>query len=110
MERFVKGDVVITDFPFSDLSKSKRRPAFVIKDLVGNDLMLAQITSKFVFDSYSIRVIDADFEDGSLKQDSFVRPNRLFTADQKIILYKIGKLNKPKIEQIVNKIIEIIKS
>ena len=30
MARFIKGDVVIIPFPFSDLSGSKRRPAFVI--------------------------------------------------------------------------------
>jgi mRNA interferase MazF len=31
MAEFVKGDVVIVPFPFSDLSQTKRRPAFVIK-------------------------------------------------------------------------------
>jgi mRNA interferase MazF len=33
MERFVKGDVVVIPFPFSDLSGSKKRPAFVLADL-----------------------------------------------------------------------------
>ena len=30
MERFVKGDVVVVPFPFSDLSMVKRRPALVV--------------------------------------------------------------------------------
>ena len=34
MGRFVKGDVVIVPFPFSDLAQAKRRPALVVADLV----------------------------------------------------------------------------
>jgi hypothetical protein len=45
MGRFVKGDVVVTPFPFSDLSDSKRRPALVAAALKGGDVILCQITS-----------------------------------------------------------------
>jgi mRNA interferase MazF len=37
METFVKGDIVIVPFPFSDLSNSKKRPALVLANLEGND-------------------------------------------------------------------------
>ena len=33
MEGFVKGDVVVIPFPFSDLTGAKRRPALVIANL-----------------------------------------------------------------------------
>jgi mRNA interferase MazF len=46
MEEFVKGDVVVVPFPFSDLSEAKRRPALVIADLAGDDFVLCQITSQ----------------------------------------------------------------
>ncbi len=36
MERFVKGEVVVVWFPFTDLSDSKKRPALVLADL--NDI------------------------------------------------------------------------
>lgn len=45
MGKFVKGDIVIVPFPFSDLSSSKKRPAMVISDLKGDDIILCQITS-----------------------------------------------------------------
>ena len=32
MERFVKGEVVVVPFPFSDLTQAKRRPALVITE------------------------------------------------------------------------------
>jgi mRNA interferase MazF len=86
--RFVKGDVVVVPFPFSDLSQAKRRPALVITSLEGDDLILCQITSQSVRDSYAVALDDGDFESGALNRASNVRPNRLFTADTHIILYK----------------------
>lgn len=38
MEKFIKGDVVVIPFPFSDLSQSKRRPALVVANLKGDDI------------------------------------------------------------------------
>ena len=61
MERFVKGDIVVVLFPFSDLSDSKRRPALVLADLIGDDIILCQITSKDVSDIYSIPLVQNDF-------------------------------------------------
>ena len=108
MATFVKGDVVVIPFPFSDLSQSKRRPALVLASLEGNDAILCQITSKNIKDNYAISIDDADFESGSLKQASNVRPNRLFTADTHIILYRIGIIKKEKLAQVINKVVEII--
>jgi len=107
--KFVKGDVVVVPFPFSDLSQAKRRPALVISVLEGDDLILSQITSQFVRDNYAISIQGKNFEEGSLKQESNVRPNRLFTADSHIILYRIGSLKKDKLNEIIEKIIEIIR-
>ena len=78
MARFVKGDIVVMPFPFSDLSGAKRRPALVITNLKGEDLILCQITSKKVKDEYAITITDEDFDEGSLKQESNVKPNKIF--------------------------------
>lgn len=109
MAKFVKGDVVVVPFPFSDLSQSKRRPALVLTILQGNDLILCQITSKNVKDDYAIAVEQNDFASGNLNQDSNIRPNRLFTADGQIVLYRIGNIKKIKLDLVIKKIIEIIK-
>lgn len=72
MAKFVKGDVVVVPFPFSDLTQSKRRPALVITALDRDDLILCQITSQTIKDKYAISVNDNDFETGGLKQPSQV--------------------------------------
>lgn len=96
MAKFVKGDIVVIPFPFSDLSQAKRRPALVLAVLQGNDLILCQITSKSVQDNYSIPFDQNDFASGSLNQKSNIRPNKLFTADSQIIfvLYRQDKENQ----------------
>jgi len=60
LARFVKGDVVVVPFPFSDLSQSKRRPALVIAELTGKDVILCQITSQWINDEYGIRIDNKD--------------------------------------------------
>ncbi len=108
MARFVKGDVVVVPFPFSDLSQSKRRPALVIANLRGDDVILCQITSQDVRDEYAVSLTEADFEAGNLQRDSNVRPNRIFTADKKILLYKVGSIKTDKLGEIVAKLVEIL--
>jgi mRNA interferase MazF len=109
MARFMKGDVVVVPFPFSDLSQSKRRPALVVTPLDGHDAILCQITSKTIKDTYSISIDDPDFASGSLKQESNIRPNRIFTADSNIILYRIGTIKREKLSKVIKTIIKIIK-
>jgi mRNA interferase MazF len=109
MAKLIKGDVVVVPFPFSDLTRSKRRPALVVSKIEGYDLILCQITSQSVKDIYAISLDDKDFETGSLKQTSNVRPNRIFTADSHVVLYKVGNLKIEKLNEIIEKVVEIIR-
>ena len=96
MGKFVKGDVVVVPFPFSDLSNAKTRPALVITRLSGDDVILCQITTPYRIDGYSISLLNTDFASGSINHDSYIRPNRLFTADSNIIIRKAGKISRKK--------------
>lgn len=109
MEELVKGDVVILLFPFSDLSSAKKRPAIIVAKLTGNDLILAQITSVERTDKYAINLNNKDFKQGSLPQESIIRPNKLFTADKLLISYKIGTLKENKVKEIENELVNIFK-
>ena len=108
MAAFVKGEIVVLPFPFSDLSSSKRRPALVLADLEGNDVILCQITSKNTKDKNAISLLKSDLISGSLLVDSNIRPNRLFTADKQIIAYTLGKISLTKYREVTNIISALI--
>ncbi len=105
----VKGDVVVVPFPFSDLTGAKRRPALVLAAPGGNDLILCQITSQAVRDPHAIALTNADFETGSLRRDSNARPNRIFTCDRSLILYKAGSLKQEKMREVVDGAVKILR-
>ncbi len=91
---FEKGDVVVMHFPFSNLADSKKRPALVLANLNGTDRIVCQITTNATIDDYSITLDSRDFSHGSLSRASIIRPNKIFTADESIILYKAGRLSR----------------
>ena len=110
MGKFIKGDVVVIPFPFTDLSDSKKRPAFVIADLPGDDIIVCQITSKAKSDPFALPIGSSDFISGNLPIESFIRPNKIFTADKNLILSVVGHLSEIKIQDAINAIISIISS
>jgi len=69
---------------------------------------LCQITSQAKADEYSIRLDDGDFVLGGLNQSSRIRPNRLFTADSGIIVYRAGHVSEDKLNEVVDGLIAII--
>jgi mRNA interferase MazF len=70
MAQLVKGDVVVVLYPFSDLSIAKKRPAFVVAELNGEDVILRQITCQALRDGYANSLRSGDFSEGNLNQDS----------------------------------------
>lgn len=109
MERFIKGNVVVIPFPFSDLSATKRRPALVLANLAGNDILLCQITSQCPDEKYAVSLKITDFTSGSLPVNSYIRPARIFTADKNIILKNAGIVSNEIINKTIENIINILK-
>lgn len=99
MGKPVVGDVVVLPFPQTNLQAGKRRPALVLADLPGDDLILCQITSQAHFDRFSVPLGAADFERGRLAVNSFIRPNRLFTVEQSVILYAAARVSEAKLNE-----------
>ena len=104
MAKPVAGDVVVLPFPQTNLQAGKRRPALVVVDLAGDDLILCQITSQAHHDSYSISLDTNDFQTGRLAVRSYVRPNRLFTVEQSVILYTAARLTSAKLDETLAKL------
>lgn len=73
------GSVVLLAFPFSDLSRSKLRPAVVLADADRGNRVLCQVTSNAYGDPRAVELTAADFASGGLRLTSYARPTKLFT-------------------------------
>lgn len=106
---FESGELVVIPFPYSDLSKSKMRPALILADLTKDDFIMVQITSRSYDDIYSIQISTNDLDCGSLNFDSYIKYSKIFTANSNIILKRIGKLKKNKLDLVINELVKLLK-
>ena len=104
MGKPVVGAVVVLPFPQTNFQAGKRRPALVVANLAGDDLILWQITTQARSDVYSVPLVTTDFEHGRLAVDSFIRPNRLFTVEHSVVLYTAAKVTDANVQEVRAKI------
>lgn len=101
-----RGDVVLVDYPFSDRTGSKVRPALVVQANWLNrritDTILAAISRSAHRASATQLLIDISTPDSSqtgLRQNSMIQCENLLTFDQRLIIAKIGELSPPLAQQ-----------
>lgn len=90
------GDVVLVNFPFTDLSGAKLRPALIVARPSGEDYVLAFLSSQVGGgDSSAEHVLDpTDQEFGvtGLKSASLIRLNKLATLHRNLVQRRIGRI------------------
>ncbi len=109
MGKPIVGEVVVVPFPFSNLKGKKRRPALVLAQAEFNNLILCQITSKPYSSQTAIQLELTDFLWGRLPITSFVRPDKLFTAEPHLIISTVGGLAIPKLKQIIDQVRDVFR-
>lgn len=110
MEGFVKGEVVVVEFPYSNLKNTKRRPVLVLKVPKGEDIIVLQITGSSYEKSVEIPIKNEDFKQGSLKKDSFVRIDKIASIERFLIKYKVGSLKPDKFNDLSEKVCLFLKN
>ena len=103
------GLVVLVRFPFSDLSSSKLRPALVVAPAGGSDWILCQITSNPYSDGNAVRLTESSFIQGGLSRESFVRPAKLFTANEAILVRSVGLLAQPALRAVLDALVRLFR-
>lgn len=107
-----RGTVILTPFPFTDLTKNKVRPALIVSSnkRKDNDIIIAFISS--VLDSVNLSgtdiLLDSKemyFKETGLKTTSVIKTDKLATIDKKIILGELGSIDK----ELVRKVDENLK-
>jgi len=110
MAPLAAGAVVLVYFPFSDLSQSKLRPAVLLAEVGRDDWIMCQITSRPYADPGAVELSDADFVAGTLQRVSYARYTKLFTANMTLIAASVGELNSEKHQEIVGKLINLLRA
>jgi mRNA interferase MazF len=100
MAGFVSGDVVVLPFPFADNSGFKKRPALIVSVFSAKEMIVCAITSQTVRDEFCVSLLEADFMEGGIRSDSYIRPNYVFTVRSEIISYRAGTLVPQKMEEV----------
>ena len=93
-----KYDIILVNFPFSNLKQSKLRPALVIKSLEGENTILCQITTKRrdIF-KYEI-ILNRKSCEGDIRFNSNIYIDMIFTLHESLIVNKLGYIKDEKVK------------
>ena len=96
---YSKGDIIIINFPFSDLINAKKRPMVVLAEK-GEDIIGCAITSNPNSEGIPID----NFEEGSLPLKSKIKYWQIHTFLKDLTIKKIAKISKKTHKELLNKI------
>jgi mRNA interferase MazF len=109
MGAFAAAQVVVLPFPFSNLAGQKHRPALLLASVGRGDWIACQITSNPFADPLAIQISESDFDSGSLHRDSYLRPGKLFTANEFLFVTCAGTLSAESLERARHAVITILR-
>ncbi|MDO8650196.1 MAG: type II toxin-antitoxin system PemK/MazF family toxin [Candidatus Berkelbacteria bacterium] len=107
MGEFTVGSVVLAPFPYADFSHFKTRPTLVIGLSEFDNLIVCQITSSTASSKRAIRLLKEDFVEGSLPVTSYIRPDKIFTIETKILLRRLGCLKPIVLDRVLRRVREL---
>lgn len=111
MPTYTQGDIIVVNFPFTDISQTKKRPALVLSNDAVNqtgDYLLVQITSQIKNDGLSLPILTTDFIQNPLPLTSFVRLHKIFLLNESLIIKKSTAITSTFHQSLVSKIVGLI--
>lgn len=101
---YKQGDVLVLPFPFTDADKAKKRPVVVLSSLDSfhtdsGHCVVAMITSAKKSAWLSDVAIN-DLQSAGLQVNCSVRM-KIFSIDQSLMLYALGKLHKNDLQRVL---------
>jgi len=99
---YSKGDVIVINFPFSDLINAKKRPMVVLAEK-GENIIGCAVTSNPKSEGIPIE----DFEEGTLPLKSKIKYWQIHTFLKDLAVKKVAKISKRTHKELLNKINEM---
>jgi len=104
MPSYLKNDIILVRYPFSDLSGSKVRPAVVVNaPHISQDLFITPLTSKTA-SLLAGEFILSEWSAAGLNVETAVKRG-FYTVDKALVVTIIGKLLDPDIGQLERSLI-----
>ena len=85
------GDLVLIEYPYTDLIGVKLRPAVVLKDTNDNDFIVVRATTQSKQTEFDIEI--ADWEKAGLLKPSIIRIHKLTSLETKLVKRRMGILS-----------------
>ena len=99
---YQKYDIILVNFPYTDLTEVKKRPALVIAELEGQNIVVCQITTKkHSLKKYEVFLSRQQCE-GDIRFDSFVYIDLIATLHKNQVFRKIGRIKDSSVKKIVD--------
>ena len=93
MPNYLKNNVILVRYPFSDLSNSKVRPAIVVSAKhISQDIFIVPLTSK-ISSLLPGEFVLTEWKAAGLNVPSAVKRG-VYTVEEKLVIKKIGKLQQ----------------
>lgn len=109
---YKQGEILLIPIPFSDLTSNKKRPVLVLSNDGYNDktedIIVAAITSNLATKEYVVMLSSDDLDEGTLKVDSCIRVDKIYTLSQNIVVSKFGTVKKCVIDAVKKRLYELI--
>lgn len=109
---YKQGDILLIPIPFTDLSSNKKRPVLVLSGNDYNykteDIIVAAITSNLTEKNNVVMLSGKDLEEGTLKVESCIRVDKIYTLSQSIVISKFGSVRKYIIDDVRKSLYKIV--
>ena len=91
-----EADILLCEFYFSDLKKSKKRPVLVLKDnLPYNDFVAVPLSSKVNgLHADEVLLDNSKFVTGQIPKNSKLMIRKTFVVSKDVVLKRYGRLSK----------------
>ena len=99
MPNYLKNDIILVRYPFSDLSNFKVRPAVIVSTIhVSQDILIVPLTSK-ISSLLSGEFVLTEWQKEGLNVPTAVKRG-IYTVDKQLAIKTIGKLQKVDAEKL----------
>jgi mRNA interferase MazF len=107
-----RGDVVLTRFPFTDLTGASQRPAIVVSQgQIGQDVVVAAISSvvrgALAPTDYTVDLTHPEFALTGLRVTSVLRMHKLAALERSVIVRRLGRLG-PQLQTEVDRLLRMV--